>query len=410
MRRLVRNVTATSISLASGVALSLFAGACAPPAVPAPGPGPAPEVEIGATTQVLPGPGIPADAPLLQANNNLDVIESGDSRYLAVRTSLVHFASPWTRIVVFRSDDEGTTWSTESVVDRRRDLREPRFLDLEGKLFLYFFEAGVNPLAFEPGRVLAIERTGQGSWSEPVVVSPDDSVVWRTKVIDGVPYMVRYRGGGDSYAAGEAEIRVELLTTDDGYDWRPVDPDRPVVHTGGAGETDFAFAADGRLWAVMRNEAGERGRFGSLICSAPPDDITNWSCGDDPRKFDSPLVFSHGGDIWLLARRQVANDGRYDLGASWLPRDGQLLAYQAAYWVTPKRLALWKLDTDRGQVDWVADLPSRGDTAFPGIVWTGPDSLVVHNYSSPPGNDELPWVQGQLGPTNIYATEITLRS
>jgi len=373
---------------------------------------------IGATTQVLPGPGIPADAPLGQANNNLDVLVAGGSRYLAIRTSWVHFASPFTRIVVFRSDDDGTTWSTETVIDRGRDLREPRLLELDGSVFLYFFEAGTNPFAFQPGRVFASKRSvgpgGTGRWSEPVAVSPDDAVVWRTRWLDGRPIMVRYRGGGDSYSAGEAAIEVELLTTDDGFDWRPLDPDRTVVHTGGAGETDVALDGEGRLWAVMRNEAGERGRFGSLVCSAPADDRTDWTCRDDPRKFDSPLLFSHEGDVWLLARRQLANEGRYDLGLA-APRDLQLLAYQAAYWVTPKRLALWRLDTERGVVDWVADLPSRGDTAFPGIVWTGPHSIDVYNYSSPlpddgsPGPD-LPWVAGQLGPTNIYVTPITLPS
>jgi hypothetical protein len=40
-------------------------------------------------------------------------------------------------------------------------------------------------------------------------------------------------------------------------------------------------------------------------------------------------------------------------------------------------------------VDWVADVPSCGDTAFPGIVWDDPDTLVVYNYSSPvDGPDE----------------------
>jgi hypothetical protein len=365
---------------------------------------------IGETVQVLPGPGIPADAPLFQANNNLDVIQSGRSRFMAVRTSLIHFATPFTKIVVFRSADDGATWHTEAVIDRGRDMREPRFLDLAGHVFLYFFEAGTNPFAFQPGRVLAISRNDDGTWTEPVVVSPDDAVDWRTRTIDGVPYMIRYRGGEDSYSAGEAAMQVEMLTTTNGLDWVPVNPARPVVHTGGAGETDFAFAPDGRLWAVSRNEAGENGHFGSLLCTAPPEDITDWDCSYDARKFDSPLVFSHGGDIWMLARRQVANDGRYDLGYTSLPRDAQLLAYQLAYWVTPKRLALWHIDTARRSVDWVADLPSRGDTAFPGIVWTGPDSLVVYNYSSPIGGPDLPWVAGQLGPTNIYATPITLPS
>jgi len=388
--------------------VSLFTIGCTAPPLPQPGSPPVPE--IGPTTQVVPGPGIPADAPLMQSINNLDVVEFDGSRYLAVRTSLTHFASELTKMIVFRSDDAGINWATEVVVDRDLDVREPRFLVLNGRLFLYFFEAGTNPLAFEPGRILAMNRETNGSWTTPKVISPDDYVVWRTKTVDGVPYMVRYRGGEDSYKPGEASIDVELLTTDDGYDWRPVNPDRPVVHTGGAGETDFAFAVDGKLWAIMRNEAGENGTFGSLLCSAPPDDITNWTCTSDPRKFDSPLVFSHNGDVWILARRQVANEGRYDLGASWLPRDGQLLVNQAAYWFTPKRLALWKVDTQANKVDWVVDLPSRGDTAFPGIVWTGPNSLLVYNYSSPPGDDSIAWVAGQLGPTNIYVTPITFPS
>ncbi len=402
----MRNTTKVLLAGLTAVVLA----ACSPPPVPAPTE-PAQEVVIGPTTQVLPGPGIPADTGLLQSNNNLDVLDADGARYLAIRTSLVHFATPFTKIVVFRSTDGGTTWAREAVVERGRDMREPRLLALNGTVFLYFFDAGTNPFAFEPGGVQGMERRADGTWTDPVPVSPGDAVVWRTKTVDGVPYMVRYRGGEDSYTVDrEPAIAVELLTTTDGYDWTPVDPARPVVRTGGASESDFAFDDDGRLWAVMRNEAGEQGRYGSLVCTAPPGDIANWDCADDPRKFDSPLVFSHEGEIWILARRQVANDGRFDLGISWLPRDLQYLAYEAAYWVTPKRLALWKLDRGTRTVNWVADLPSRGDTAFPGIVWTGPHSLLVYNYSSPIEGEDLAWVQGQLGPTNIYVTPLTLPS
>jgi len=364
---------------------------------------------IGPTVQVVPGPGIAGDAPLGRANNNLDVIEHRGARFLAIRTSLVHFASPWTRIVVFRSDDSGSTWATEQVIDRRRDLREPRFLELDGALFLYCFEAGVNPFAFQPGRVLATRRTDGGAWSVPVVASPDDAVVWRTKQLGGRPLMLRYRGGGDSYARGEASIEIEMLTTTDGFDWEPWNPDRPVVHRGGAGECDVALDGDGMLWGVARNEAGERGRFGSLICSAPADDLTDWTVTDDPRKFDSPLVFGHRGEVWMLARRQVANGGRYDVASNG-GRDRRLLVNQFRYWVTSKRLALWRFDRERRAVEWVVDLPSRGDTAFAGIVWTGADAMLVYNYSSPIDGPDLPWFAGQLGPTRIYSTEVTLPS
>jgi hypothetical protein len=83
--------------------VSLFTIGCTAPPLPQPGSPPVPE--IGPTTQVVPGPGIPSDAPLMQSINNLDVVEFEGSRYLAVRTSLTHFASELTKMIVFRSDD-----------------------------------------------------------------------------------------------------------------------------------------------------------------------------------------------------------------------------------------------------------------------------------------------------------------
>ena len=126
----------------------------------------------------------------------------------------------------------------------------------------------------------------------------------------------------------------------------------------------MAIDGDGDLWAIARNEGGQLGRFGSLICSAPGGDVTDWTCTDDPRKFDSPLVFSHRGEIWLLARRKVANEGRFDLGLT-APRDAQFLAYEAAYWITPKRLGLWRLDRSTRTVNWVADIPAGATRPSP---------------------------------------------
>ena len=44
------------------------------------------------------------------------------------------------------------------------------------------------------------------------------------------------------------------MTTEDGIDWTPVVPGQPIGHEGGSSETDFAFADDGALIAVLRNE------------------------------------------------------------------------------------------------------------------------------------------------------------
>ncbi|MCC7076089.1 MAG: hypothetical protein IT198_03100 [Acidimicrobiia bacterium] len=364
-------------------------------------------IRVSEPRKVIPGPGLPDDVKVMRANNNLDLVEHAGRLHLAFRTAIFHFASPRTRMYVLASDDGGHTWTRELTVDRGRDVREPRLLSWNGRLFFYFFEAGTNPFTFQPGRVFASERADGGSWSDPVAISDAGCVAWRTKTIDGVPYMTRYRGGEHIYRVGGGRIGIELLTTEDGFDWQPVDPETPVVYTGGGSETDFEFAPDGRLIAVSRNELGDATGWGSLVCEAPADAISTWRCVNDPRKFDSLLMFRQGDDVYMLARRQVASGGRYDLGRRRLPGPIQHLLYEAAYWVTPKRSALWHVDTDALRVEWVLDLPSRGDTAFPAVVRRSPTELVVYDYSSPLTGPDVPWLMGQLGPTHIYETVLT---
>ena len=70
-------------------------------------------------------------------------------------------------------------------------------------------------------------------------------------------YMTAYAGGETMYSIfGHASMSVELLTTTDGRHWTPVDPARRVVSRGGGSESDIAFAPDGSLFALIRNEAG----------------------------------------------------------------------------------------------------------------------------------------------------------
>ena len=55
------------------------------------------------------------------------------------------------------------------------------------------------------------------------------------------------------------------------------------------------------------------------------------------------------------------------------------------------------------RIAFVLDLPSRGDTCFPGMLRTAePDQIVVYDYSSSIDGPDLPWNEGQIGPTRIY--------
>lgn len=355
--------------------------------------------------QVVPFAAPPAGVETQNANNNLDVVRHEGRVYLAFRTAPSHFASAETVLFVVSSEDQ-ETWRYETHVTMGTDLREMRFLSLEGKLVLYFAVLGSNPLDFEPQGMMAMTYEG-GAWSEPAPLYEPGFIPWRAKVIDGSAYLVGYVGGENIYDFDGEPIRIHLLRTEDGLTFEPLVPDRPVVQEGGGSETDFVFLANGDLVAVVRNEAGDALGFGSKICRAKAADLGAWDCKPDKKKYDSPLLFRSGDDVWLIGRRNLTETGNFDLDRDDLSLADQAGVYAVEYSFQPKRCSLWRVDPETLSVTFELDLPSRGDTCFASIVPAGEGSYDVYNYTSPlDGGDEPRWIEGQGGPTLIYRVRL----
>src|SRR5262249_50745676 len=159
----------------------------------------------------------------------------------------------------------GDLWQQEAVFKMGTDLREPRFLSWDGKLFLYFAVLGKDPFDFQPQGMMATRYEGPGHWSAPQRIYDDGFIPWRAKVLGGVPYLIGYVGGEAIYDPERKPIKTHWLTTSDGMDWQPVVPEQPVVLTGGGSEADFVFLDDGALVAVQRNEKGDELGWGSKI-------------------------------------------------------------------------------------------------------------------------------------------------
>ncbi len=360
------------------------------------------EVTYTPLVQVAPGPGLPPEVECMASNNNLDLVRFDGRLFFAFRTAPTHFAGTKVRHYIVSSED-GERWDFEAEVFMESDMREPRFLVFNGKLFYYFFQAGKNPFAFSPQHIFAMERKGKSDWTEPVKVFRPNCVLWRAKVRSGKAYATAYCGEG-MYTGGAKDIGVYFLTTEDGYNFEPVNPERPVVITG-LSETAFEFDEDGNLYTAIRNEGGDGKTWGSRVCKAGPEDLSDWQCKNTPYKYDSPLMFRHDGEIYLIARRNI--DGVYDKEQRWLPNTIETLYYLARYWWTPKRTALYKLDTENLTFEPVLDFPSRGDTAFPALVSIDENSYLMYNYSSPPESKDRVWMTGQLTGTQIYSTIMT---
>lgn len=358
---------------------------------------------------IVPSDGLPEQVELKNGNNNLDVVRHDGRVYLAWRTAPTHFASPTTTLYIASSVDQ-VTWDFEAKLFLNTDLREPRFLSFDGKLFLYFAVLGTSPIDFTPQGTMVTQYTGPASWTEPQWIYEEGFIAWRTKVIDDVPYMVTYVGGESIYDPNtDTEMEVHWLTTENGVDWVPVIPDQPVILKGGCSETDFTFLSDGTLIGMCRNEAGDEDGFGSKICRAQANDLGNWQCVSDPKKYDSPLVFNHNDEVYLIGRRNLTATGNYDLGKNHYPELARTLLNELDYWLAPKRTSLWKIDSETLEVSFVFDFPSNGDTCFPGLIeGENEGEYIIYNYTSPLEGEDLFWLQGQLGPTLIYRVTLEL--
>jgi hypothetical protein len=196
---------------------------------------------------------------------------------------------------------------------------------------------------------------------------------------------------------------VKLLTSADGRSWSPLDPKQPVLYEGGGTEADFAATDGGDFVGVIRNEAGDPSGWGSKICHAPAGDVARWSCHTDPRKLDSPFMFAHDGETYLLARRNVTETGRYDLALPFESRTLHTIHNQLSYMWSGKRCSLWRWVPGEDRMAFVVDLPSRGDTCFASAIpGARPDEWIVYDYSSDVDGPDYVWNEAQRGTTHLY--------
>lgn len=385
---------------------ALFALGCSDE-LPTPYAGPP---SLGEPVQVVPFAEPVAGVTTQDSNNNINVTSFEGRYYMAFRTAPSHFASEKTELYVVSSEDQ-KEWQFEAVFALGTDIREPAFVSYRGQLILYFAVLGKDSTKYEPQGTMITRRQADGSWTTPVWWTDQPGFIpWRTKVINDVAYMTGYIGGENIYLTNGEPIQVKWLKSSDGLVWEPAVEGLGdgTVEKGGGSETDFVFLDDGGLVAVTRNEAGDETGWGSKICRASASDLGNWVCASDPRKYDSPLMFRHGPTVYLVARRNVTETGNYDLFMRDKSHKEQTETYEVTYSFNPKRCSVWRVDPDTLTVEFLVDLPSKGDTCFPTYLPAGPGEIDLYNYTNDyTGEQDYFWIQGQGLPTFIYRIRLS---
>jgi hypothetical protein len=192
-----------------------------------------------------------------------------------------------------------------------------------------------------------------------------------------------------------------LLTSEDGRNWNPIS-EAPQLDWVGAEEPEFNFDEQGNLVALVRLEVGG----GSLLCTAPKNNLARWTTHQSAYKYDSSFMFRHDGEFYVVARRNVAgpSDRGWNLSASLNNAVNMVL-----YSLTRKRTSLYRVDMDAQALVPLFDLPSRGDTAFAAVAPIDHGSYYVVNYSNSLDGPDWPWCIGQLRPTTLYACTLDFK-
>jgi hypothetical protein len=327
------------------------------------------------------------------SNNNLDLAYYKGRYYWAFRTAPTHFASKKTVLYVVSSADR-ETWEYETEFNYQKDIREPRFVVYKDSLMMYFFIGGDKKFKFEPQEIRVTKTTGNKGWTNAYNVGLDGYVPWRLRVRNDSIYLSAYYGKNLYNKKHKSDLRI--FKSADGNHWNTL-TDSPQINIAHAEEGEFIFDKQGCMYATVRLESN-----GALVCKGDNCQPQVWQYKRTKDKYDSALLFEHGNDIYLIARRNPS--GPMDRVKHRRNEDQGRMRNLIRYSFTKKKTALYKLNKETLTMETVLDFPSTGDNAYAAIAQIDEHSFVVMNYSCDIDKREKIWISGQLGKTYIYET------
>jgi hypothetical protein len=315
-------------------------------------------------------------------NSNTDMIEWQGDLLLVHATSPWHLGSKRSRLVVKRSRD-GRSWETLATLGvAGHDIRDPKLAIVGGRLFLYALPN--HGLKATPTHTVLATSADARRFTDFEAVGPAGWLFWRPKTPDA---------GKTWYVAAYWHEHGEsiLLRSSDGVAWEQVSR----IHRGdGNDETAIEFLPDGRLLATARLEVtpdriAGNSRACTLLCVAEPPYHAWRTTRSAVTRLDGPVLFSHGGSVYAVARNQVGRRGPHTQLGGLLSR---------------KRTAIFRVEPER--LVHLSDLPSSGDTSYAGVVLR--DGHAFIDYYTSRIDRDWPWLLAMFLPTEIRMARISL--
>jgi len=315
-------------------------------------------------------------------NSNTDMAFFKGYFYLVHASSPYHFATPECKLVVRRSKD-AKTWEELSRVNvPGEDIRDPKFLVMNDRLFLYVLKS--VDFEAEPYATAYLVSDDGKKWSAMKDMEPKGWLFWRPRTRDGKTWYLA--------AYWHEHGKSALLKSTDGERWEVVSV---IMEGERVDETDIEFLPDGRMISTQRLEYsdslfGDARASTGIRVSAPP--YTSWAgIEDHATRLDGPALFGYRGKIYAIGRRNPYAPGPVNYYGSIFDK---------------KRTSLWLVTPER--LVFLSDVPSAGDTSYAGFVIKG-DALYFSYYTSDVARD-YPWIMGMLSQSPIMMAKLELPS
>jgi hypothetical protein len=212
------------------------------------------------------------------------------------------------------------------------------------------------------------------NWSPPKIVVPPGRWMWRVTWTSASsarlssPKSVEPQGDqayGVSYAAPDGHPFTSLLTSENGLEFQPLVPQ--MYGEGYPTEAVLRFDETGTAYCLQRRDGDGPQKSALLGISTAP--YTDWRWHDLKIYFGGPNFIALPDGRWIAAGRVLHGD------------------------VPKTELAV--LNVEDKTLEPFLQLPSGGDTSYPGLVWHD-DILWVSYYSSHEGKTSIYFAKVQI--------------
>jgi len=246
---------------------------------------------------------------------------------------------------------DGVAWESNGLIELADyDLRDAALAVTPDDRLMVLGGAQQNRAAGRETGTFVSFAAEPGQFTDPEIVVPLGRWLWRVTWHQGKAY-------GVSYATNAGKPYSSLLVTADGKKFDALAPQ--LLGVGGwPTEARIRFAKDGTAYCLHRRDAG--GSTAYWGSSPPPYD--QWKWNDLGMYFGGPNFVELPSGHWIGAGRRHVEGGS----------------------VT----SLTSINAQQGTMTPLIDLPSGGDTSYPGMVWHE-GQLWVSYYASHEGKTSI---------------------